>query len=187
MDKKSLRKEIKQSLALITEELRELKSIDLSQNLLALLPKIKSKHCLSDLKFGVFAPFQKEPFWQKEFTGQEGEFFLVHMYADNSLSFHPVGFETLIENRHGLELEKKYLSKEDLPNVILVPGLAFTKEGQRLGRGKGYYDRYLTSWSGVKIGICFEDQILEDVAFETHDVEMDYIVTETKVYIRGKI
>ena len=63
MDKLSLRKSIKQSLALLSLEELETKSLQLSQNLLSHFPKIKSEHGYSVLKLGVYSPIQKEPLW----------------------------------------------------------------------------------------------------------------------------
>jgi 5-formyltetrahydrofolate cyclo-ligase len=65
--------------------------------------------------------------------------------------------------------------------VALVPGRAFSRSGTRLGRGKGYFDRLLAGMSGTKIGLAFSFQVVERVPFESHDVHMDYIVTETEL------
>ncbi len=69
-------------------------------------------------------------------------------------------------------------------DVWLVPGVAFSRDGKRLGRGKGYYDSTLEKRraDSVTIGIAFELQILDDVATEPHDVTMDFIATERGVF-----
>ena len=66
-------------------------------------------------------------------------------------------------------------------DVILVPGLAFTRRGQRLGRGGAYYDRYLASMPAktLKIGVCFDCQIVATLPTEPHDQTVDAVVTET--------
>ena len=56
----------------------------------------------------------------------------------------------------------------------------------RLGRGKGFYDQYLAHYSGIKVGVCFSDQIVDLVPAEKHDVNLDYIVTEKK-WIKCKL
>jgi 5-formyltetrahydrofolate cyclo-ligase len=65
-------------------------------------------------------------------------------------------------------------------DLILVPGLAFTRDGQRLGRGGGFYDRYLASLPprAMKLGICFQCQMLESLPSEEHDQRVHAIVTE---------
>lgn len=70
-------------------------------------------------------------------------------------------------------------------DLILVPGLAFDHRGGRLGRGKGYYDRFLSSVRGLRAGVCFEDQIVESVPVEPHDLRMDYLVTPSSIFRCG--
>ncbi|HKQ38929.1 MAG TPA: 5-formyltetrahydrofolate cyclo-ligase [Verrucomicrobiae bacterium] len=64
-------------------------------------------------------------------------------------------------------------------DLILAPGVAFTWDGRRLGRGKGYYDRLLAQLKAVKIGVCFDWQIVPAMPRDVHDVLMDYIITPT--------
>lgn len=62
--------------------------------------------------------------------------------------------------------------------VIIVPCMAYDKMGYRLGRGKGYYDRYLSELAGnYKIGICFPWQIVEKLPVESHDMRVDEVLT----------
>ena len=63
-------------------------------------------------------------------------------------------------------------------DFIVVPGVAFDAKGNRLGRGKGYYDRLLPRIpSAYKAGICFPFQLVEEVPAESFDVRMDIIIT----------
>ena len=68
-----------------------------------------------------------------------------------------------------------------VPDLILVPGVAFDLSGHRLGRGKGFYDRLLANARGVKCGVAFDEQIVKAVAAGTHDIRMDFILTPTRV------
>jgi 5-formyltetrahydrofolate cyclo-ligase len=63
--------------------------------------------------------------------------------------------------------------------LVLAPGVAFTLDGTRLGRGKGYYDRLLAQVKAIKIGVCFDWQVLPRIPRDRHDVKMDHIVTPT--------
>jgi 5-formyltetrahydrofolate cyclo-ligase len=65
-------------------------------------------------------------------------------------------------------------------DLILVPGVAFNLSGHRLGRGKGFYDRLLQNFSGEKIGIAFDEQIVAEIPAEKTDVRMDLILTPTR-------
>ncbi len=65
---------------------------------------------------------------------------------------------------------------------MIVPGVAFTQAGARLGRGKGFYDRWLEGRGVFKLGVCFSAQVVEAVPREGHDVRMDGVVTEVGVF-----
>jgi 5-formyltetrahydrofolate cyclo-ligase len=65
--------------------------------------------------------------------------------------------------------------------VFVMPGLAFDKQGNRLGRGKGYFDRLLQHARGTKIALAYDFQVLNEILAEAHDVRLDFIVTETKI------
>jgi 5-formyltetrahydrofolate cyclo-ligase len=65
-------------------------------------------------------------------------------------------------------------------DVILVPGMAFDLHGRRLGRGKGFYDRLLAEVRGTTCAVAFDEQIVDAVPVEPHDVHLDYILTPTR-------
>ncbi len=67
-------------------------------------------------------------------------------------------------------------------DAIIVPLVAFDENKNRIGHGKGYYDRYLATTSALKIGVAFEAQKVEPFTKSSHDVTLDYIVSETKQY-----
>ena len=73
----------------------------------------------------------------------------------------------------------------DVIDLILVPGLAFSNERHRLGRGGGFFDRLLGGRAGkaFKLGVCFSFQMLDTLPSESHDVIMDAIVTESETII----
>ena len=63
-------------------------------------------------------------------------------------------------------------------DLIIVPGVAFDPKGNRLGRGRGYYDRFLCQHLNVKrIGICFDFQMVEAIPTEPFDIRMDEVIT----------
>jgi 5-formyltetrahydrofolate cyclo-ligase len=70
------------------------------------------------------------------------------------------------------------------PDVVVVPGLAFTPGGARLGQGGGWYDRFLANVDRsrcVVVGVCFAEQLVESLPTEPHDVAVDHVVTEEGV------
>ncbi|MET3318295.1 UNVERIFIED_ORG: 5-formyltetrahydrofolate cyclo-ligase [Peribacillus simplex] len=66
-------------------------------------------------------------------------------------------------------------------DVLVVPGLAFTKEGYRLGFGGGYYDRFLSYYRGATLALTYEVQIIDDLPIEVHDIAVGKLITPTKV------
>ena len=71
----------------------------------------------------------------------------------------------------------------DWPDVVIVPGLAFTAAGDRLGQGGGWYDRFLSAVPAgcTTVGVCFAEQIVDVVPVEDHDVTMDHVVSDRGV------
>jgi 5-formyltetrahydrofolate cyclo-ligase len=70
-----------------------------------------------------------------------------------------------------------------LIDLVIVPGLAFDEQGNRLGRGRGFYDRFLAhpEFRGVSCALVFEEQITESVPANALDVRVDMVVTDQKV------
>ena len=65
--------------------------------------------------------------------------------------------------------------------VCFVPGLLYDKSGYRLGYGKGFYDRYLSEFSGCKIGVVYSDYVMPEVPRGRYDVSLDVLLTEKGV------
>ena len=89
------------------------------------------------------------------------------------------GTEDMQISNYGIEepMREAYTDYESI-DFIVVPGVAFDQKGNRLGRGKGYYDRLLPHIpSAYKAGICFPFQLVEEVPAEPHDIRMDIIIT----------
>lgn len=77
--------------------------------------------------------------------------------------------------------DSRKISVEEVEGV-LVPGLGFNKKGQRLGKGRGYYDKALRDYRGPKVGVCFHCQVVEeDLPEENHDIRVDVLVTEKEI------
>ncbi len=85
-------------------------------------------------------------------------------------------------NSYGI-LEPQTIVVPDSPfDAVLVPGVVFSKAGHRIGFGKGYYDRFLSSMANhpYKIGLCYDWQLTETLPHEPHDVSMDLILTDER-------
>ncbi len=81
------------------------------------------------------------------------------------------------------EPEKKIIVDKSEIDCIIVPGVGFDNKGNRIGYGKGYYDRYLSGIKAYKIGITFNDLLLDEIAHDNNDVKLDMVISETKEII----
>ena len=63
-------------------------------------------------------------------------------------------------------------------DAAIIPGVSFDRHGNRLGRGKGYYDRFLKKLNTFKIGVCFGFQLSDEIPHDEYDVVMDEVWTE---------
>lgn len=67
-------------------------------------------------------------------------------------------------------------------SLCLLPGLCYDKHGNRLGYGKGYYDRFLADFNGVAAGLCYEECLCESLPQEATDKKVNYIITDERIY-----
>jgi 5-formyltetrahydrofolate cyclo-ligase len=66
-------------------------------------------------------------------------------------------------------------------NLVIVPGIAFDRQRNRLGRGGGYYDRFLPNIKASKIGVCFDFQLLDNIPTDEWDMKMDMVISENEL------
>ncbi len=74
--------------------------------------------------------------------------------------------------------------RDIVPNsidVFIIPGIGFDRKGGRLGYGYGYFDSFLKKCEGLKVGLCYGFQLVEDIPRESWDVGMDYVITEKEI------
>ena len=69
--------------------------------------------------------------------------------------------------------------------LVIVPCVAFSPSGHRLGHGQGYFDRFLAHHRGTTVGIAFETQKIEHLPVEEHDMSLDIVLTESGCYGKG--
>ena len=99
----------------------------------------------------------------------EGEVMNFYCYDRNAMAIGSFGIN---EPQEGLAVAPYEI------DAVVVPGLAFTECGARMGRGKGYYDRYMSQkdFSALKIGVCYSEQLVPEIPLEEHDVMMDVVI-----------
>ncbi len=92
------------------------------------------------------------------------------------------GVEHLVagENYGIPEPDGELFTREQDIDFILVPGVAFDTNNNRMGRGKAYYDRLLHTLSAYKVGVCFHFQLLPSVPTDQYDIKMDKVISNLK-------
>ena len=109
--------------------------------------------------------------------------------SSREMVFHVAGEEPTEPGAYGIpEPDATYPVDPESLDAIVVPGLAFGRHGGRLGQGSGFYDRFLPRLrdDALRIGVCYEWQVLDAVPLEPHDVPMTHVVTETETVITGR-
>lgn len=133
----------------------------------------------------LFAPLPSEPdieplwdhpghrFCYPRVVGTQLEFVAVRHFEDLA----PAAWNPLVREPAASE---QIIAPAEIA-LILVPGLAFTHDGHRLGRGGGYYDQILAIHRphAIALGVCFDLQLVPELPCEPHDQPVDAVVTET--------
>ena len=115
-------------------------------------------------------------------SASTGKTFLYPRVEGDDLHF------LIVESAHDLRPGKWNLHEPTgdeprVPELVLVPGLGFDPDGHRLGRGKGFYDRWLADHSDIAtLGVCFDFQIVPHIPVEPHDRRMDGVVTDQRTF-----
>lgn len=138
---------------------------------------------------GMFAPLKLEvDIWPLIRLGIEsGKNVYMPSYLENQDEYcfrRLFAIEELQKGRFGI-FEPPPTSPRPENNVldlIIIPGLAFDFYGGRLGRGKGYYDRLLAQYRGIKCGVAYTCQLVAEIPMDTQDVKMDWLVTPLGIY-----
>lgn len=100
------------------------------------------------------------------------DFFLVE--SDEKLEVGMYGIKAPDSSCLRLEATSKCL--------CVVPGLAFDGKGYRIGYGKGYYDRYLSSFPGVSVGLCYQELYCDSLPVGPYDIKVNYLITDKMIY-----
>ncbi len=133
----------------------------------------------------IFAPQMREPDVELLWMHVGGKSFAYPRVVEGRLDlFRVESLHELAPGAFGLREPLAKIEHAVAPeslDLILVPGVAFTRNGERLGRGGGFYDRLLASLPAhtCKIGVCFDAQILPEFPVESHDQRVDFLATET--------
>ena len=106
-------------------------------------------------------------------------------YKSNQLQHFELKNSLLLLNSYGIlePSESKKYNRIDEIDLVIVPLLAFDLDGNRVGYGKGYYDRFLQNCKNAKkVGISFEEPVSKILDTNQYDIKLDYCITPEKIY-----
>jgi len=95
-----------------------------------------------------------------------------------------IDFDSLVESEDFGVPEPTDLMQVAHKNIdlVVVPGAVFDKQGHRIGYGFGYYDKFLAKVpKALKVGLCFDFQLVDKIPNESHDVPVDFVITDREV------
>ena len=110
-----------------------------------------------------------------------GKTVLLPRVIGNDLVFLKIDNDTKYEKSIFNVLEPIYDKEKvynDTIDLIIVPGVGFDINNNRIGYGKGYYDKFLFNKDIYKIGVCFHEQLINNITIDDNDIKMDMIITD---------
>lgn len=181
--KSTLRKEYKSKRANLTEDARRQYAIDISKQLI-------SKWKFQDKTISVFMPIRRlleidTSFIVKELEQKNRLCAPVANLVSHEMNNYTFSEDTLIENQWGIpEPQNGILVEPKNIDVVIVPLLISDIFGNRLGYGKGFYDRFLARCrrDALFIGVNYFDPISKTLEIDEHDLPLNYLVTPSTVY-----
>lgn len=78
------------------------------------------------------------------------------------------------------------IADPNLAEVVLVPMLLADRNGYRIGYGKGYYDFFLARLDALFVGVCYDEEVIDAIPHESHDIPLHYIITDNRLIETGK-
>jgi len=130
----------------------------------------------------TYLAFRNEPDLSFLFDLLHGIHWVIPRIEKKRLILHPYDPDRLVRHRFGM-LEPA----ADLPVVnpttlglVLVPGVAFDRQGGRLGFGRGYYDRLLPTTPATRVGVAYDECLADALPCAEHDQRMDWVVTQAQ-------
>lgn len=181
MEKKEIRDKYKNLRKNMDYDLRKLKSQRIFSLLFQMEEYKKAENIFLFYNFG--AEILTSDFFEE--ISKEKKLYIPR--AHEEMIFFEFDRNNLEKSSFGILEPKKdcFSMASDEKTAIIVPGLCFSKNFYRIGYGGGYYDRYLKNNIYLcAIGICFYEQIVEQLPLETYDMPVDFIVTDKEVFGR---
>lgn len=175
MNKNIIRKEINTKLNILEQIDIDTKSDKIFQNLKksGLLNDKKNIMFYLNIKKEVRTDFMLDRLKSKNI-------YLPKVIDDYMKAYKFRSFKDLEIGAFGIR-EPKESEEPNFLEAIIVPLVAVTRTGIRVGKGKGYYDKFLKKYNSLKIGICYDFQVINNIEKENHDINLDYVITDKEI------
>ena len=115
----------------------------------------------------------------------DGKSLVLPVTDEESGAITPVVFEkSTVFQKGGFSIrepQNHVVAEKAEIDVVVVPGIAFDRTGARVGFGKGCYDMFLCGMDVMKVGYCFDFQLMDKIPADQHDIKMDFVVTENEI------
>ena len=174
MDKREIRRTIRGRITALTEQQRT----EASERIFAALEQLSSFERAEIV--ALFASLPDEPRTEAFIASWHGRKRIVLPRIEGEvMHFYDYSPESMQSGAFGIaEPQGSQACDPADIDLMVVPGVAFTTEGWRLGRGKGFYDRYLSQkgFRATTIGVCFAEQIVDHLPHEPHDKRVEKVV-----------
>ncbi len=180
MDKKTLRKSFLKIRSEISEKSRHKKSLAIAEKLFNSEEYKNSGFVFAYSSYGSEA--ETGNIIKRAFSDEKRAALPVMLEEKGKMAFIEIKPDSeLVKNKTGIYepvYDEEKAVKPQKGDVVIVPGAAFTLKGERMGYGGGYYDRYLSRCEAFKIGICFKEQLAEQLPQDCFDIKTDKVITD---------
>ena len=183
LEKNKIRKEILGKRNTLSTEEVEKKSDLIIQNLEKFIKNAENIMIFMDMKNEVritklMKLYPEKNFFIPKITDSKNREMKINRYNENELVLHKFGY---------YESSSSDFYNENILNIVIVPAVVFDLEKNRIGFGGGYYDTFLKkireeNKKNLFIGICYDFQIIEKVPTEEHDIVLDFVVSESRIF-----
>ena len=181
MDIKEEKKAIRTAMSKAKKELLLDEKISLSKELFAHVENLKQfKDANTILLYYSLKDEVQTEFFLDRWYGKKriilpvvvGDDLVLKEYSPQSVA---EGYQSIVEPQQEAVVDAKEIQ------FAIIPGVAFDSNNNRLGRGKGFYDRFLSDVKSMVVGVCFEIQMVAAIPLESFDKPMDAVITEKGV------
>ena len=183
LEKNKIRKEILGKRNTLSTEEVEKKSDLIIENLGKFIKNAENIMIFMDMKNEVkitklMKLYPEKSFFIPKITDSKNREMKINKYKENELVLHKFGY---------YESSSSDFYNENILDIVIVPAVVFDLEKNRIGFGGGYYDTFLKkireeNKKVLFIGICYDFQIIEKVPAEEHDVVLDFVVSESRIF-----